>query len=113
MVERVLAVPEVRGSIPGLGRFRVYHFRNVQHNTKVPISYMVAQVGIVLLPYGPGLVSWETYVLLRPYVWGRVRSMTSITSGTIGGGAARCGASIVTSTEMRYTTNSRRTTEKD
>ena len=108
MVERVLAVPEVRGSIPGLGRFRVYHFRNVQHNTKVPISYMVAQVGIVLLPYGPGLASWETYVLLRPYVWGRVRSMTSITSGTIGGGAARCGASIVTSTEMRYTTNSRK-----
>jgi hypothetical protein len=37
-----------------------------------------------------------------------VRSMTSITSGTIGGGAARCGASIVTSTEMRYTTNSRK-----
>ena len=58
MVERVLAVREVRGSIPGLGRFRVYHFRNVQHNTKVPISYMVAQVGFVLLPYGPGFVSW-------------------------------------------------------
>ena len=55
MVERVLAVPEVRGSIPGLGRFRVYHFRNVQHNTKVPTSYMVAQAGFVLHPYGPGL----------------------------------------------------------
>ena len=38
MVERVLAVPEVWGSIPGLGRFGVYHFRNVQHDTKVPIS---------------------------------------------------------------------------
>ena len=45
MVERVLAVPEVRGSIPGLGRFRVYHFRNVQHNTKVPISYKAAVLG--------------------------------------------------------------------
>jgi hypothetical protein len=39
-------------------------------------------------------------------------SVTSITSGTIGGGVARCGASIVTSTKMRYTTNSRKTTER-
>ena len=67
-LRRVLMVREVRGSIPYSGHFRVDHFRNVQHNTKVPISYMVAQVGVVLLPYGPGLVSWETYVLLRPYV---------------------------------------------
>jgi hypothetical protein len=38
-LRRVLMVREVRGSIPYSGHFRVDHFRNVQHNTKVPISY--------------------------------------------------------------------------
>ena len=110
-LRRVLMVREVWGSNPTLAISAPTTFVT-SSTTKISISYMLTQVGFVLLPYGPGFVSWLDLRASSPICLGACTSMTSITSGTIGGGAAPCGASIVASTEMRYTTSSRRTTER-
>ena len=108
-LRRRLLVIKVQGSNPTTSAPTTFV---TSSTTKISISYMLTQVGFVLLPYGPGFVSWLDLRASSPICLGACTSMTSITSGTIGGGAAPCGASIVASTEMRYTTSSRRTTER-